>query len=282
MHARPTDSSASPGESSVNAAMNEAPALLQTLDLVTDIPGRSHVCALNLSIRAGECWGILGPNGAGKTSLLHTLAGLRPPRAGEVHIKGRPLAGLSRREVARSLGVVFQDHQDSFPATVLETALIGRHPFLRPWDIESAADHAAALDALGQLDLCALSDRLVSTLSGGERQRLAIATVLTQNPEILLLDEPTNHLDMHHQLVVMDLVRRLTRAGHAAVACIHDVNLAARYCDRVLLLYPGGEACWGATADMLLPRALERLYGQALVAGEVEGIPVFLPVARSP
>ncbi|MCG5513604.1 ABC transporter ATP-binding protein [Ectothiorhodospira shaposhnikovii] len=261
--------------------LQPAPAPLLTLmDLVVDIPGRGDGAPLNLDIRAGQCWGILGPNGAGKSTLLHTLAGLRPPRRGTIRLQGQPLGQLPRRRVARLLGMVFQDHQDGFPATVLETALIGRHPYLRPWEMESAEDHQAALKALRQVDLAGMETRLIATLSGGERQRLAIATALTQDPRIFLLDEPTNHLDLHHQVAVLDIVRRAVAEGRSAVLTLHDVNLAARYCDHLLLMYPGGEACWGTTREMLVPNALERLYGQALVTGEVEGMPVFFPRTR--
>lgn len=250
---------------------------LTTDTLVIDVPGRDPGAPLSLTVNAGECWGILGPNGVGKTTLLHTLAGLRQPRSGEIRLAGQPLASLTRREVARRLGLVFQDHQDGFPATVLETALVGRHPWLSPWQMESAQDLALARKALTRLDAVHLETRSVATLSGGERQRVSIATVLTQDPEVWLLDEPTNHLDLHHQVAVMRLLRELAGQGRSVVMCLHDLNLAARWCDRVLLLYPDGQACWGPVADMLVPAALEGLYGQALRATELDGYPVFVP-----
>lgn len=254
------------------------PPLLQLDDLVVDIPGRPDGAALRLAVRPGQCWGVLGPNGAGKSTLLHTLAGLRPARRGGLRLDGHPMDDLPRRRIARHLGMVFQDQQDGFPATVLETALIGRHPYLRPWEMESAADYAAAQDALERTGLEGLEHRPVSTLSGGERQRLAIATALTQDPRVFLLDEPTNHLDLHHQVEVLDIVRHMVAHGRGAILTMHDVNLTARYCDHLLLMYPNGDACWGPTRDMLIPRALERLYGQPLAVGQVDGMPVFLPL----
>ncbi len=273
----------SPADAHADAlSVHEAPTadtLLATRDLVIDIPERADPSPLHLTVNPGQCWGILGPNGAGKSTLLHTLARLRPARAGGIELTGQPLESLSRRDLARRLGLVFQNHHDGFPATVLETALIGRHPYLRPWDIETREDVDAARAALDTMDLIGMDHRRVDTLSGGERQRLAIATVLTQDPQVLLLDEPTSQLDLHHQVSVLQQVRGLIRGDErrAAVMALHDVNLAARFCDHLLLMFPDGGACWGPARTMLVPRALERLYNQTLSVGEVDGHPVFLP-----
>ncbi|NMT63588.1 ABC transporter ATP-binding protein [Marinobacter orientalis] len=250
---------------------------LQARDLVIDIPGRDDGEALNFIIQPGQIWGVLGPNGAGKTTLLHTLAGLREPRAGEVCLGEHRLMELKRKRISQQLGLVFQERQDGFPATVLETALIGRHPWLSPWQMETGNDEEIARRSLEQLDVAHLSDRMVNTLSGGERQRVAIATVLAQAPDTWLLDEPTNHLDLHHQVSVLQLLTEQAGAGNSVFMCLHDLNLAARWCDHLLLLYPNGEVCWGPAERMLAPVALERLYGQELLTVEVDGAPVFVP-----
>ena len=252
--------------------------VLATRNLIIDVPGREGGTPLNITIEPGQVWGVLGPNGAGKTTLLHTLAGLQAPRSGSVQLNDSALGQLRRRHVAQCLGLVFQDRQDGFPATVLETALIGRHPYLSPWQMEGAEDYARAEAALEDLDVAHLRDRLVSTLSGGERQRVAIATVLTQAPNVWLADEPTNHLDLHHQSAVMALMAKQAKQGQAVIMCLHDLNLAARWCDHVLLLYPNGEACWGSRDNMLVPSALEDLYRQKLAVVEVDGAPVFVPI----
>ena len=254
---------------------------LHTRDLIINVPGRTDGFPLNLSVEPGQTWGVLGPNGAGKTTLLHTLAGLLPARSGRVVLNDAPLIELKRRDIARKLGLVFQERQDSFPATVMETALIGRHPWLSPWESEQADDQIRAQKALAAMDVDYLSGRLLSTLSGGERQRVAIATLMTQNPDIWLLDEPTNHLDLHHQVKVMSLLRDQSVAGKAVFMCLHDLNLAARWCSHVLLLYPNGDACWGPADSMLKPSALEQLYNQKLVTVEADGAPVFVPVSPS-
>ncbi|MGC8119810.1 ABC transporter ATP-binding protein [Marinobacter sp. VGCF2001] len=250
---------------------------LSTSELIIDIPGRPDGSALNLQVAPGEIWGVLGPNGAGKTTLLHTLAGLKPPRQGGVELGGVSLGRMNRRALAQKLGLVFQDRLESFPATVLETALIGRHPWLSLWESEQGEDFARAEAALSELDVGHLGSRLLSTLSGGERQRVAIATLMTQDPGIWLLDEPTNHLDLHHQVRVMRMLRSQARVGKAVFMCLHDLNLAARWCSHVLLLYPDGQACWGTTDTMMVCSALERLYNQTLIELSDQQFRLFVP-----
>ncbi|HEA51042.1 hypothetical protein LCGC14_2027940 [marine sediment metagenome] len=255
---------------------------LRTHDLIINVPGRPDGFSLNLNIEPGQIWGVLGPNGAGKTTLMHTLAGLLPARSGQIVLNDILLKEQKRRHIARQLGLVFQERQDSFPATVMETALIGRHPWLSPWESEQGEDQARAAQALTALDVNHLSDRLLNTLSGGERQRVAIATLMTQNPDIWLLDEPTNHLDLHHQVKVMNLLADQAGTGKTVFLCLHDLNLAARWCSHVLLLYTSGDACWGPAETMLEPSALEQLYDQKLITVEVDGASLFVPVRSAP
>ncbi|MCG5529904.1 ABC transporter ATP-binding protein [Halorhodospira halochloris] len=252
---------------------------LSCKELITDIPERPDGDPLNFSIEPGQIWGVLGPNGAGKSTLLHTLAGLRKARHGSVKIAEVDIQRWRRKRLAQRLGVVFQERQDDFPATVLETALIGRHPFLPPLSMERGDDVSVARQALERLELDGLEQRLVSTLSGGERQRLTIATVLTQNPRLWLADEPTNHLDLRHQVAVMALLAEQAASGCGVFLCLHDINLAARWCSHILLLYPDGRACWGETESMLEKSALEQLYTQPLDSAWVNGTRVFAPVA---
>lgn len=241
--------------------------------------GAVQVCTgLTLGIAPGECWAVLGRNGTGKTTLLHTLAGLRPPAAGRVLLDGRPLPDCPRRQVARRVGVMFQDYHDPFPATVLETALIGRHPHLGRWEWESGADRELARRALMQTGLAGLEQRPVATLSGGERRRLGLATVLTQDPDLFLLDEPASHLDLNHQISALDHLQGLARkAGKAVAMVLHDPNLARRYCDRALLLFGNGETRFGPTDSLLDRDNLERLYHHPMRAAETPGGPIWFP-----
>lgn len=207
---------------------------------------------LDFEVHAGESWAILGRNGAGKTTLLHTLAGLRAPRQGTVELGGRALPELAPRELALARGLLEQTSFDAFSSTALEVALAGRHPHLSRWGWESASDEAAAWSALRAVGLAECADRDALTLSGGERRRLALATLLAQDPPLLLLDEPTASLDLHHQVAVLDLLRQLREQGRTLVMVLHDLTLAARYCDHVVLL--DGEATrTGRARDLLTP-----------------------------
>ena len=252
--------------------------LLCTRRLNLSVPGKPLCRELELQVRPGQCWGILGPNGAGKSSLLHVLAGLVSPDSGVVLLEGHPIETLPRREVARRVGVLFQEQSDPFPATVLETALTGRYPFLDRWRWESEQDLRLVHHRLSQVGLAAMATRQVSTLSGGERQRLAVATLLVQQPSLSLLDEPVSHLDVKHQIEVLDLVTtELREKERAVVMVLHDVNLAARYCDHLLLLYPGGEAWHGETGEVLDVQRLSRLYGHPMTTLEGPRGAVYLP-----
>jgi iron complex transport system ATP-binding protein len=241
--------------------------------------GTTTVCSdLEITINSGERWCVLGRNGTGKTTLLHTLAGLRPPDAGDITLNDQPLSHLSRKSVAQHLGLLFQDHTDAFPASVLETVLTGRHPWLGPLQWESNQDLVIAKNALHAVDLCNMEERMVNTLSGGERRRAGIACLLTQEPQLLLLDEPTNHLDIHHQISMLNLLQEhITQNGKALLLVMHDLNLAVRYCNRFLLLFGDGETVQGTAETVLTQTNLERLYQHPLLAVSYPQGTVWLP-----
>lgn len=252
--------------------------LLSVDGLTVEIGGKLVCRQLSFSLLPGQCWGLLGANGAGKTTLLHTLAGLRRPQAGEIRLLGEPLAAIPRRQRAQLLGLLPQDSQDPLPATVLETALIGRHPYLHAWQWESAGDLAAARAVLAAVELLHAEQRQVNTLSGGERRRLALATLLLQAPRLQLLDEPANHLDLRHQLSLLELLRRrAVAAGGALLLSLHDLNLAARFCDHLLLLFGDGETLAAPVAEALTPDNLHRLYGHPVRIIESGGRRAFVP-----
>ncbi len=252
--------------------------LLELRNLSISI-GTKTVCEdLSLKIGAGQCWGILGQNGIGKTTLLQTLAGLRPPDHGEILLKGAPLLQLHTRMIAREIGVLFQDNRELFPSTVLESALIGRHPYLKRWQWENQEDIDKALRTLQTMELDGMAHRDVSTLSGGEHQRLQIATLLIQNPNLSLLDEPINHLDLRHQIQALKtLTQHLCQPDRALVMVLHDVNLAARFCDHVLLVCGEGIINQGRTDEILTLENLDNLYGYPLRQLETGGRAVFIP-----
>lgn len=219
-----------------------------------------------MTISRGELLAVLGQNGSGKTLTMHTLAGLRSPDHGVIKLLGQDVVTNNRREIAKHLALLPQHVDDIFPATVLDTALIGRHPHIGRFSWESKADIDIANSALASVDLAGLASRDVLTLSGGERRRLAIAQVLTQAPDLYLLDEPTNHLDPQHQLDALRLFRQAADSGAAVIASLHDVNMAVRFADRCLLLYGDGRWDLGATAEILDSDRLSELYATGMEA----------------
>lgn len=241
--------------------------------------GNTPVCHdLDLSIEAGQCWCLLGKNGAGKTTLIKTLAGLLPAQQGSTLIAGTPLHSVSRKTLARHIGLLFQEHHDAFPATVLETVLAGRHPHLHAWQWESAEDTRLARQALAFVNLDGFEKRSLDTLSGGERRRVGIATLLAQAPDLYLLDEPGNHLDLRNQTQLLQrLCERVRRQQGALLMSLHDINQAARVADHCLLIMGEGECLQGRVETVLNTPNLERLYGLPLEQLRSSAGPVWVP-----
>jgi iron complex transport system ATP-binding protein len=240
------------------------------------VGSRRLVEELSIQFAPGELVAVLGCNGSGKTLTLHTLAGLRAPEEGAVLLDGTPLGHLSRRTVALRLGLLAQDLEDAFVTTALEMVLIGRHPHLGMWQWETAEDERIAREALAAVNLGEFADRRTDTLSGGEQRRVAAAALLAQRPEIFLLDEPTNHLDPHHQVGVLNLFRKLTRNGGTVITTLHDPTLAARFADRVLLLFGDGRWNAGPARDVLTAESLSTLYDSPMIELEKDGRRVFV------
>lgn len=252
--------------------------LLEARQLTVSIGDKTFCRDLDLSLQAGERLAILGRNGAGKSTLLSVLAGLRAPQSGEVRINGSSYAALGARKSALIRGWLPQVRGDAFASTVLETALVGRHPHLDRWGWETDKDAKMVREALAAVDLSAFEQRDIQTLSGGERQRLAIATLLAQAPRLFLLDEPIAHLDLKHQIAMLELFAGTTRECTAAVAMVlHEPALAWRFCDRALLIYGDGETESGTVKDMLTVERLSALYQYPLQALESEGRISFVP-----
>ncbi len=242
--------------------MSASPLLLETRGLCLEVADRVLCDALSLQLHAGECLGVLGQNGTGKTTLLHTLARLRPVSGGEILLQGRTLNAWSRKALATQLGMLFQSSSDEMPASVEETVLLGRHPHLPDWQWEGPQDLELAHKALEDVGLQSMAQREVASLSGGERQRLALAMLLAQQPKLYLLDEPGNHLDIAFQVSALQLLcARLQTQGAAACMATHDINLAARFCSRILLLRPDGQPLLGCAQEILTPAILSEAYG---------------------
>jgi iron complex transport system ATP-binding protein len=213
---------------------------------------------VSLTTRPGAVTGLLGPNGSGKSTLLRLLAGVLTPASGTVALDGRPLAQVGRRAVARRVAMVEQQADTDVALTVLDVVRLGRVPHRRAWTPASPRDEEAVCAALARTGLTGKADRLWHTLSGGERQRVQVARALAQEPRELLLDEPTNHLDIQHQLALLDLI---TELGLTSVVALHDLNLAAMYCDRLLVLDRGRAVAYGSPRDVVTEPLIADVYG---------------------
>ena len=208
--------------------------------------------------RPGRVLGLIGPNGSGKTTLLRLLHGALRSRSGEVTVDGFPLPSLTAREAALRMAVVVQETGAETALTVAEMVLLGRGPHLSTFQRTGRADHEVAVRCLARVGAAHLGPRAFAGLSGGERQRVLIARALAQEATHLLLDEPTNHLDIRYQHEILRLVRGL---GTTAVVVLHDLNLAARYCDDLVLLGRGAVVAAGPVDEVLDPAVLEPVYG---------------------
>ncbi len=222
---------------------------------------------LNFTIKPGDVWGILGPNGCGKTTLLKTLAGLSSIQSGDVFLNDQSLSSLPLKKIAQTIGFLFQEMQLNFPQTVEAYCLAARYPHLSYFKKMKIEDEQIMRQALEEMDLTSKAKRLIRHLSGGERRRVAIAALLTQAPTIYLLDEPTNHLDIHHQIQVLTYLQKLAQSKQISIMmALHDINLAARFCDHIVLLYPNGQRLQGESKHILTAEHLTQLYQHPIVS----------------
>jgi len=207
---------------------------------------------ITFEVSEGEILGILGPNGAGKTTLLRCINRVLKPKKGSVVIDGANIRELTRKEIAKNIGVVPQNSTIHFPFTVFDIVLMGRNPHLGRLDRITLKDIEIAKKAMKVTNTLHLADRLIDEISGGEKQRVIIARALTQEPKILLLDEPTSHLDINHQLEILELIRKLAIKNRLTIVLVsHDLNLASRYCDRIILLKEGKIHSVGTPKEVL-------------------------------
>ena len=268
----------------MNAGEPQAGAVLAAESLSFRHAGAAAVLfeGLNLTVRSGECVGIIGPNGSGKTTLVRLLAGLIAPAAGQVLLEGRPVAGIPPRERACIMAAVLPEAPLLFNFSVLEVALMGRAPHLGTWGLERAADYEAARRALADVGLAGLEDRPIHDLSSGERQRAIIARALSQEPRLLLLDEPTAFLDLKHGIAVYEILARLRRErGITVLVVSHDLHLAARHADRLVLLHQGRVAADGPPSEVLTPANLCPVYETdvEVLRDPASGAPIVIPRA---
>ena len=226
-------------------------------NLVWGVKRKTIVNAVSLNVAEGETLGLIGPNGSGKSSLLRLLSGLKAPQAGRVRILGQDIARLSRRVLAQQVAFVQQNATTDTNVTVQDVVRLGRTPHRSALGGWTVADEAAVARALAQVVMADRRMQSWQTLSGGERQRVHIARALAQSPRVMFLDEPTNHLDIHHQIEILRMVRDLDLTS---VVALHDLNLAAAFCDRIIVLQGGAIVAAGRPAEVLTQALLKEVF----------------------
>lgn len=247
--------------------------------LVSGYPGKTVINGISFSMRKGEFLGIIGPNGAGKSTLLKTMSRVLRPSSGSVKMGLRDIFSIPVKEFARSVAFVSSDPSIVFPFTGLDVIMMGRFPYLRMFASESRQDIEAVSRAVETADCAGIISRPIDNMSAGERQRILIAKALAQEPEAIILDEPTSHLDISHQVQVLDILKDLSvNKRISIIAVLHDLNLAAEYCDRLLLMDDGVIVSSGTPSDVLDYATIEKVYKTVVVIREnpVSGKPFVL------
>ena len=239
----------------------DRPQAISAQNLSYEIQAETLLEGVDLHADRGQLVGLIGPNGAGKSTLLRTISGILNYREGTVRLDGDDLKSLSSRDIAAGLALIPQIAPYTHGFTSIELVLMGRYPHLGRFQIEGKEDDRIARDSMRLTRTEQFADRTLDTLSGGERQRVFVSRALAQQPRVLLLDEPTSNLDVLHQLKVLDLVRQLVDDGLTAVAAIHDLNMAARYCDRLVLLKGGRVVAEGSPEEVLVPETIQSAFG---------------------
>ena len=236
---------------------------------------------VDLQLHRGDFVGLLGPNGCGKSTLIRAITGIIALESGRVILGGRQLQSLNRREIARLAGVVPQDGAGKFAFSVREVVMMGRHAYMGRFRSPSREDESSVSSAMEQTQVDHLARRSVVELSGGERQRVIIARALAQRPAVLLLDEPTNHLDINHQVEVFDLLYRLNREDGMTLLCVtHDLNFAAEYCSRIVLMKEGRIFAHGRPSEVVTEPNINEVYGARVRVAMREGTPHVTPVFK--
>ncbi len=254
-----------PGGLSTTSGRETAEPIIQVEDATVRFGTVSALTAVDMTVQSGEFIGLVGPNGSGKTTLIRVIAGVLTPDSGSVRVGGRRVDRTTAREVSREVAVVPQDTSLTFDFSVRDVVAMGRTPYLSRLGRSQRSDRDAVDRALDRTAITDLADRSINEVSGGERQRVLIARALAQDTPVLLLDEPTANLDINHQIRTLELVAELATEGKTVVAAIHDLNLAAHYCDELVLLGDGRRIAAGAPKTVLTEEHLETVFGTRAV-----------------
>ncbi len=239
--------------------------VIQFNDVKTGYGDKEIIKGLSNDIKKGEFVDLIGSNGAGKSTLLKAVSGINPLDGGTITIQGKDNASLTPRDRAKEVAVVPQSFDVDYDFTVRDIVMMGRNPYIGPRDRESDEDRGIVEDALKRTDTLKFADRYFNTLSGGERQKVILARAIAQQTDIILLDEPTSALDLHRQIEVMELIEELNKNGVTVLAVLHDLNLAARYCSRMLLINDGNIIADGTPKEVMTQKNLKQIYDMKMI-----------------
>jgi iron complex transport system ATP-binding protein len=256
--------------------------VIQVDGLWCGYPGRTVLRDVSFSIQPAEFVGILGPNGSGKTTLLLALSGIVPLQGGQIQLDGTVMEQLGHRQRARRMAVVTQEGEVRLPFSCREVVWMGRYPHQKRWQLESREDARLVQRAMVLTDTESLADRLVTAISGGEKQRVMVARALSQDTAVLLLDEATSAMDIRRKLQIFKVLEQLNQQeGLTVLAVLHDINLAAWFCRRLMFLRDGEKVADGRTEEVVTPEVLEDVYGTRVLVQEITDVGrrqvVFLP-----
>jgi len=234
---------------------------METRNLTFAYAEKPVLSEISLDFQPGEFTGIIGPNGSGKSTLLKLIGGILPSPSETVFFKDCELSQYKRKELAVAIAWIPQEKQMAFPFKVIDIVLMGRHPYLSPLSFEGENDYQIALAAMEQTQVAEFAERSFNEISGGEKQRVMIASAISQQPEVMLLDEPTSALDIKYQVEILSILKKLNEQNHKTlVLALHDLHLASKYCQRLILLKQGRVYCEGPPAEVLKKEILEEVY----------------------
>lgn len=258
--------------------------ILEAVGVTVLFPGATApaIADVSCAVNTGELVAVVGPNGSGKTTLLRTLLGLERSSTGRVQLDGRAIGEWNRRAVAGAIGALPQREEPAFPLTVREVVLMGRWAHLGPTAPVVAADERAIADALARCDVTGFDDRRIDTLSGGEWQRVRVARALAAMPKLLVLDEPTAALDIGHEMALFELLRQLVQEGLGILVITHELNLAARYADRLIMLSRGRVVAAGLPSAVLRADPVSQVFDWPVAVIPLsDGSPQVVPLRRN-
>ena len=254
---------------------------LEVKNLVFAYDSKPVLKDISLSVEKEDFIGLIGPNGSGKSTLLKLIGGVMKLSDDSVSVNGHLISAINKKELARQITWISQEHPMVFPFTIQEIVLMGRHPYLPPLSLEGKEDYRIARNAMETTQTLQFSSRYFNEISGGEKQRVMLASAIAQEPEIMLLDEPTSALDLKYQIQILNILKGLNKEKNTTlILAMHDLNLAARYCKRLILLNDGTIVSDGTPEEVLKREVIEEVYGVGVKLHTMDGEVLVHPITR--